>query len=58
MAVVMLGFMWSTHTNRMVNLAIIGAAVALMGTALWLSRSQQFVDDREYMKGHPHQRAR
>jgi hypothetical protein len=22
-----------------------------MGTALWLSRSQQFVDDREYMKG-------
>ena len=26
-------------------------AVVLMGTSLWLSRSQHFVDDREYMKG-------
>ena len=51
MGVVMLGFMWSMHTNLKVNLAIIGAAFALMGMALWLSRSQQFVDDREYMKG-------
>jgi Domain of unknown function (DUF305) len=51
MGVVMLGFMWSMHTNLKMNLAIIGGALALMGTALWLSRSQQFVDDREYMKG-------
>ncbi len=51
MAVVMLGFMWSMHSNLKVNLAIFGAAFALMGVALWLSRSQQFVDDREYLKG-------
>ena len=51
MAVVMLGFMWSMHGNLKANLAIFGAAFVLMGVALWLSRSQQFVDDREYMKG-------
>jgi len=51
MAVVMLGFMWSMHRNLKVNLAIFGAAFVLMGGALWLSRSQHFVDDREYMKG-------
>lgn len=51
MAVVMLGFMWSMHGNRKVNLAIFGGAFVLMGTTLWLSRSQHFVDDREYMKG-------
>jgi hypothetical protein len=48
MAVVMLGFMWSMLSNLTMNLAIFGTAV---GLALWLSRSQQFVDDREYMKG-------
>jgi hypothetical protein len=51
MGLVMLGFMWTMHTNLKMNLAIIGGALALMGTALCLSRSQQFVDDREYMKG-------
>lgn len=51
MAVVMLGFMWSMHGNLKVNLAIFGAAFVLMGVALWLSRSQQYVDDGEYMKG-------
>lgn len=51
MAVVMLGFMWSMHQDLRANVAILGGAALLMGTALWLSRSQQFVDDREYMKG-------
>jgi len=51
MGVVMLGFMWSMHTNLKMNYAIIAGALALMGAALWLSRSQRFVDDREYMKG-------
>lgn len=51
MAVVMLGFMWQMHRNVRVNLAILAAAFTLMGAALWLSRSQHFVDDREYMKG-------
>lgn len=51
MAIVMLGFMWSMHPNRNVNIAILGGAAVLMGVALWLSRSQAFVDEREYMKG-------
>ncbi|CAN5790931.1 hypothetical protein BH23ACT12_BH23ACT12_20350 [soil metagenome] len=51
MAVVMLSFMWSMHRIVLVNVAILGAAFVLMGAALWLSRSQQFVEDREYMKG-------
>jgi hypothetical protein len=51
MAVIMLGFMWSMHKDIRVNLAIIAGALVLMSVALWLSRSQQFVDDREYMKG-------
>lgn len=51
MSVIMLGFMWSMHTNTRVNVAIVLASVALMGVALYLSRSQRFVDDREYMKG-------
>lgn len=51
MSVIMLGFMWSMHTNRKVNVAIVLASVALMGVALYLSRSQRFVDDRDYMKG-------
>jgi hypothetical protein len=51
MGVVMLGFMWSMYRNLIVNIVILVAAFALMGTALWLSRSQFFVDDREYMKG-------
>jgi hypothetical protein len=51
MGVVMLGFMWSMHKNIMVNVGIVAGAVCLMAVALWLSRSQHFVDDREYMKG-------
>ncbi len=51
MGVVMLGFMWSMHANTKVNVAIVLGSLALMGTALYLSRSQRFVDDREYMKG-------
>ena len=51
MSVVMLGFMWSMHANRKLNLAILLSSVALMGGALYLSRSQRFVDDREYLKG-------
>jgi hypothetical protein len=51
MAIVMLGFMWGMHRNTRVNIAIIVGSLALAGTALWLSRSQFFVDDSEYMKG-------
>jgi hypothetical protein len=51
MAVVMLGFMWGMYQDTRINLGIMGFGVVLMGVALWLSRSQHFVDDREYMKG-------
>lgn len=51
MAVVMMGFMWKMHATPIVNIGIVLVAVALGALALWLSRSQAFVDDREYMKG-------
>jgi len=51
MAVVMIGFMWRMQPNTKVNTGIVIAAFVLMGASLWLSRSQHFVDDREYMKG-------
>jgi hypothetical protein len=51
MGAVMLNFMWRMHTNVKVNGAIYVGALAVMAVSLWLSRSQQFVDDREYLKG-------
>lgn len=51
MAVIMLGFMWKMHPNRAANVGIVLAGFGLMGLALFLSRTQRFVDDREYMKG-------
>ena len=51
MAFVMLAFMWRMHANPRLNAAILVGACVLMAVALWLSRSQHFVDDREYMKG-------
>jgi len=51
MAMVMLGFMWSMHTNLKLNAGIILGALVLFALALWLSRSQHFVDDQAYMRG-------
>ncbi len=52
MALVMLAFMRSMmYKNGAYNLAIVGLAVALGGTALYLSRSQVLVDDSAYMRG-------
>lgn len=52
MAIVMLGFMWGMmYENTRWNIAIVVGALVLAGSALFLSRSQAFVDDREYMKG-------
>ena len=51
MGVVMLGFMRGMYKNVKANVGIVVAALALIVVALWLSRSQHFVDDREYMKG-------
>ncbi len=52
MAVVMLGFMWgSMYSNVRVNAAVIVAALVLGAAALWLSRSQAWVEDQAYMRG-------
>lgn len=51
MSVIMLGFMWSMYKDTKVSVAIVAGGLVLMGIVLWLSRSQAFVDDREYMKG-------
>lgn len=51
MAIVMLGFMWGMYHDVRINVGIIAGAVLLWGLALWLSRSQYFVDDQAYMKG-------
>lgn len=52
MAIVMLAFMMGMmYKNRRINAAIVVGALVLGGTALWLSRSQQLVEDRAYMLG-------
>ena len=52
MAIIMLGFMWGMmYKNLKVNVAIIVGALVVGGSALWLSRSQTFVQDEAYMKG-------
>jgi hypothetical protein len=52
MALVMLGFMWSTmYRNVRINLAIVAAAIAVGGAAFGLSQSQALVGDTAYMKG-------
>jgi FlaA1/EpsC-like NDP-sugar epimerase len=52
MAIVMLGFMWGMmYRSVRINLAIVALALVLGVLALWLSRSQTFVDDEDYMRG-------
>ncbi|MFP5253529.1 MAG: DUF305 domain-containing protein [Actinomycetes bacterium] len=52
MAIIMLGFMWGMmYKNLKVNVGIIVGALVVGGGALWLSRSQTFVDDQAYMNG-------
>ncbi len=52
MAIIMLGFMAGMmYRNLKANVAIVILGLVVGGTALWLSRSQQFVDDQAYMKG-------
>ena len=52
MVVIMLGFMWGTmYKNTKWNIGILLAGLAVLSGALWLSRSQHFVDDRAYMQG-------
>ena len=51
MAIVMLVFMWGMYPSRTVNLSILAAALVIADAGLGLSRSQAFVNDRDYMRG-------
>lgn len=50
MAIVMLGFMWGMYRSVRINLAIVSLGLVVGVIALWLSRSQTFVDDQDYMR--------
>lgn len=49
MAIIMIAFMWQMYEEPRVNAGIVIGGVALASIALWLSRSQYFVDDQDYM---------
>jgi hypothetical protein len=51
MAMIMLGFMWGMYRNTTANIGIMFGGLALAVLALFLSRSQLFVDDEAYMNG-------
>ncbi len=51
MAMIMLGFMWSMYEKTTVNIGIMVGGLAVALIALFLSRSQLFVDDEAYMNG-------
>ncbi|MGI8793728.1 MAG: hypothetical protein ACR2H3_11220 [Acidimicrobiales bacterium] len=51
MAMIMLGFMWGMYKSTKTNISIIVGGLALALVALFLSRSQLFVDDKAYMNG-------
>lgn len=50
MAIIMLGFMLSMYKDNRINLGIVVGAATLFMLALWLVRSQSFVEDQSYMK--------
>jgi hypothetical protein len=50
MALVMLGFMLGMYKDRRANLAIVLGALAVLGLATWLVRSQTTVQEESYMR--------
>ena len=50
MAIVMLSFMWGMYKNRTVNIGIYALGALVFGVALWLVRSQETVDDVDWME--------
>ncbi|TVT28702.1 DUF305 domain-containing protein [Salinicoccus cyprini] len=50
MAIVMLFFMRHMYTNKKANIAIYLVSALLIAGSLWMARSQQFVDDVDYMQ--------
>lgn len=49
MAVIMLGWMLSMYKSKAINLAIFGGAIATFALTLWIIRSQETVDDVDFM---------
>lgn len=50
MAIVMLFFMRHMYTNKKMNIAIYAVSAVLIVGPLWLARSQELVDDVDYMQ--------
>lgn len=50
MTVIMLGFMLGMYQNKTINLATVGVSALIFVGALYLVRSQQSIDDVDYMK--------
>jgi hypothetical protein len=50
MSLVMLGFMLGMYKDRRANLAIVLGALAVLGLATWLVRSQTTVQEESYMR--------
>lgn len=51
MAIIMLAFMRGMYRNPRLNLAILLGAILLIGSGIWLVRSQVTVSDVGYMEG-------
>lgn len=49
MMIVMLLFMWGMYKDKTKNFIILGVGALTLAVALWLVRSQQTVNDEEYM---------
>ncbi|WP_324355060.1 DUF305 domain-containing protein [Methyloceanibacter sp.] len=50
MTIIMLGFMWGMYKNTFANIAIVIGGVVAFAAALYLVRSQVFVDQVSYMR--------
>jgi hypothetical protein len=50
MAVIMLLFMLKMYTDKRLNMVILGGAVLAFAVSLWLVRSQETVNDVDYMR--------
>lgn len=50
MAVTMLLMMWKMYTNKSVNYAILGGAIAVFALFIYIERSQVLVADNSWMK--------
>jgi DUF305 family protein family protein len=50
MTIIMLGFMWGMYENKLANVSIVVVGVVAFAAALYLVRSQLFVDQVSYMR--------